>query len=168
MTLEPIRLRTDLRPGDIGAIVRLHGLLYAAEYQFDVTFEGYVADGLVQFLAARDPGRDRIWLAEKDNRLVGCIAIVHREASAAQLRWFLVDPEVRGLGLGHRLLDEALRFCRDSGYRTVLLWTVRGLLAATHLYRSAGFQKTAERAISLWGKSLVEERYDLSLDESEH
>jgi GNAT superfamily N-acetyltransferase len=167
MNLDSIRLRTDLRPGDIGAVIRLHGILYAAEYQFDSTFEGYVAEGLARFVLARDPARGRLWLAETEDRLAGCVAIVPRaEAETeAQLRWFLVHPQYRGKGLGHKLLDAALHFCRSREYRAVMLWTVRGLLAATHLYRSAGFRKMEERSVALWGRTITEERYDLSLAE---
>ncbi len=159
----PIRIRSALKPGDIGAVIRLHGLVYGAEYQLDYTFEGYVADGLVKFLNAHDPQRDRLWLAERGERLVGCIAIVHRSAEEAQLRWFLTHPECRGQGLGRRLLDQALAFCRSAGYRTVMLWTLRGLPAAAHLYRAAGFRPTEAHPAQLWGRSLTEERYDLDL-----
>jgi len=33
---QEIELRTDLRPGDIGTIVHLHGVIYAREYGFDL------------------------------------------------------------------------------------------------------------------------------------
>lgn len=165
LTIPPeIHVRSELRPGDVGAVIRLHGILYGAEYQFDYTFEGYVAEGLVQFLATYDPARDRIWLAEEADRLMGCIAIVHRSDTEAQLRWFLLHPECRGRGLGRSLLSQALAFCRTAGYRSVLLWTLRGLHAATHLYQSVGFRLTETHSALLWGKTLTEERYDLNLD----
>ena len=81
----------------------------------------------------------------------------------AQLRWFLVDPAVRGMGLGRRLLDEALAFCKECGYGNVILWTVSALEAAAHLYRSAGFRKVEEKPGRLWGVDVVEEKYELTL-----
>src|SRR5262245_21966796 len=112
---ESITVRTNLRPGDLGAVVGLHGIVYAREYGFDPTFEAYVAGPLAAFALAGSP-RERIWLAEVGGRLVGCVAIVAADERTAQLRWFLVAPEARGLGLGKLLLTEAVAFCAECGY----------------------------------------------------
>jgi ribosomal protein S18 acetylase RimI-like enzyme len=159
---EGFALRHDVRPGDLGAVVGLHGTVYAREHGFDVTFEAYVAGPLAEFVR-RGTDRDRLWVAERGGRLIGCVAIVGTSEAEAQLRWFLVDPSARGLGLGKALLREALAFCRERGYRSVFLWTVSALTAAAHLYRSAGFRKVEERPGTLWGVEVVEEKYALAL-----
>lgn len=156
-----ITLRNELRPGDVGAIVSLHGILYAREYGFDVTFEAYVAGPLAEFVKAKRP-RDRIWLAEQGGRLVGCIAIVGASDAVAQLRWYLVDPSVRGQGLGKRLIDEAIAFCRACKYESIFLWTVSALETAARLYRKAGFVKVEEKPGEHWGVAVVEEKYELT------
>jgi len=107
--------------------------------------------------------RDRIWLAELDGRLAGCVGIVAAAPRVAQLRWFLVEPRARGLGIGKRLLDEAVAFSQAHGYRRVMLWTVRGLEASAHLYHSAGFRRVEEKAGMRWGVPVVEERHELEL-----
>jgi len=154
-------LRTDLRPGDLGWIVHRHGVLYGREYGFDPTFEAYVAGPLAEF--ARDAtSRDRIWIAERerDGTFAGCIAIVAAAARQAQLRWYLVEPEARGAGLGRMLLREAIAFSDQVGYRSLFLWTVHALATAAHLYESEGFRKVEERPGHLWGVDVVEERYE--------
>lgn len=150
-------LRHDLRPGDLGSIVRLHGEVYAREYGFDLTFEAYVAGPLADFVL-HPTDRGRLWLAEASGRLVGCIAIVPAGAEA-QLRWFLVEPRARGKGLGKRLIREAVAFARRQGYPTIFLWTVSALTAAAHLYVSAGFQRVEEKPGRRWGIKVVEEKY---------
>jgi GNAT superfamily N-acetyltransferase len=158
---ETVTLRTVLKPGDLGAIVHLHGTVYAREYGFDPTFEAYVAGPLAEFVRS-PPERGRLWVAERDGQLVGCVAIVPA-AQAAQLRWFLVAPSARGAGLGTRLLAEAVAFCTECGYGSVFLWTVSALTAAARLYRAAGFQKVEERPGRLWGVDVVEEKYERHL-----
>jgi GNAT superfamily N-acetyltransferase len=157
-----VGLRTHLRPGDIGWIVYRHGVLYAQEYGFDLTFEAYVAGPLAEFARSAGEG-ERLWIAEGDGGFAGCIAIVRAAAGTAQLRWFLVEPGARGRGLGRRLLSEALAFCRECGYASVILWTVRALEAASHLYRCAGFRKVEEKRGRQWGVEVVEEKYELDL-----
>jgi ribosomal protein S18 acetylase RimI-like enzyme len=157
-----VTVRSALRPGDIGSIVRFHGITYAREYGFDYTFEAYVAGPLADFVRSGS-SRERIWIAEQDDRLVGCVAIVAHAPQVAQLRWFLVDPSCRGAGLGKRLLNEAVAFCRSAGYHSVILWTVDALTAAAHLYRTAGFEKVEEKRGRQWGVDVVEERYEMKV-----
>ena len=157
-------VRHDLRPGDMGRVIAMHGVLYDREFGFDHGFEAYVAETVAEFGRLVRPGLDRLWVAERDDQLVGSIAMLGREDGAAQLRWFLVHPDARGCGLGRRLIDESLAFCRTAGHRSVYLWTVNGLDAAARLYVAAGFRKTETKPPAvLWGVQLAEERYDLDL-----
>jgi ribosomal protein S18 acetylase RimI-like enzyme len=158
---EPV-IRTRLEPGDVGEVVRLHGVLYAAEHGFDATFEAYVAGPLADLVRTGSP-RERLWIAARDGAVVGVIGIAQAAAQTAQLRWFLVHPRARGLGLGRRLMDESVAFSRAQGYTEVILWTVSALERAARLYRAAGFRKVEERPGRMWGVDVVEERYTLEL-----
>jgi ribosomal protein S18 acetylase RimI-like enzyme len=95
--------------------------------------------------------------------MIGSIGIVPNSNSEAQLRWFLVHPDHRGRGLGRELLNKALQFSRNRGFKSVFLFTVSDLKIAAHLYQWAGFRKTAEKTHQIWGKTIKEERYELSL-----
>jgi len=161
-SVEGVTIRTEMRPGDLGRIVSLHGELYARECEWDLTFEAYVAGPLAEFVRSPSP-RNRLWIAEHEGRIVGCVAIVAASQREAQLRWYLVVPEWRRRGLGRLLLDEAIAFSRQQGYETVFLWTTSNLAEAARQYRAAGFRKTEEKPGRMWGKDLVEEKYELKL-----
>jgi len=165
-SIDTITMRTELRSGDIGMVIHMHGILYGQESGFDPTFEAYVAGPLAEFVHRGSP-RECLWIAERDGRLVGCVAIVAASELTAQLRWFLVDPGARGMGLGKRLLDKAIEFSREHGYQNIILWTVGSLTAAAHLYRAAGFHKVDENPGRMWGVGVVEEKYELLLRTTE-
>jgi GNAT superfamily N-acetyltransferase len=160
ISLDDISIRTELRPGDIGYVTYLHGALYAKEYNYGLQFESYVAKGLCEFCEKYDPKRSRIWAGEYNDRMIGFLLLMDR-GEAAQLRYFLIEPEYRGMGLGAKLLNLYMNFLHECGYRQSYLWTTHELYAAAHLYQRLGFQLTEEKESTAFGKPLREQRYDL-------
>jgi GNAT superfamily N-acetyltransferase len=162
MTSRPVYIRTQLKPGDVGYLTYLHGKLYAEEHNYDYTFDAYVAIPLAEFSLRNNP-REQIWLAEQEGEIKGAIAIVERDEELAQLRWFLLHPPLRGLGLGKRLLNLAVDFCQKQGYQRIILGTATGLDAAKMLYEGAGFRKIAEEEKHIWGRKEILEDFMLEL-----
>jgi ribosomal protein S18 acetylase RimI-like enzyme len=160
--LQDIAIRTELLPGDIGYVIHRHGALYAREYGFGMQFETYVAKGLCEFMDRYDPATNRVWVCEHEGRMVGFLLLMNR-GEAAQLRYFLIEPEYRGVGLGSRLMALFLEFLKACNYRAAYLWTTHELTAASRLYTSAGFVLTEEKPSTAFGKPLTERRYDLTL-----
>jgi GNAT superfamily N-acetyltransferase len=162
VSLVDISIRTVLQPGDIGYVVYMHGALYGREYNYGIQFETYVAKGLCEFYEEYDSQRNRVWVCEHNSKMIGFLLLMDRK-EAAQLRYFLIEPDYRGIGLGSRLLNMYLDFLRECGYKASYLWTTHELTTAASLYRRFGFQLTEEKESTSFGKPLMEQRYDLVL-----
>jgi DNA-binding MarR family transcriptional regulator/N-acetylglutamate synthase-like GNAT family acetyltransferase len=159
---QPYVLRPH-RPGDIGWIVHRHGALYAQEYGWDETFEALVAEIAATFIKDFDPKRERCWIAEKDGEIVGSVLLAAGAADTAKLRLLYVEPKARGLGIGRRFVDEAIRFARAAGYRRISLWTNDVLHAARAIYAAAGFTLVRSEPHRSFGQDLVGETWELAL-----
>jgi DNA-binding MarR family transcriptional regulator/GNAT superfamily N-acetyltransferase len=159
--LKPISIR-NFEPKDIEYIIDRHRVLYENEFGFTSEFGDYVEEYVKKFKEYHDPNKEAIFIAEEDGAPIGVIAIVKAEDTTAQLRWFLIEPDARGKGLGHKLMDTAIDFSKDKGYKHVFLWTVNILEPARHLYREHGFSLTECKEHELWGHQLTEERWDLT------
>lgn len=151
------------RPGDIGWVVSRHGALYAEEQGWSPAFEGFVAEIAGQFIRDFDPKHEACWIAEREGVNVGSVFLVKRSEDTAQLRMLLVEPGARGLGIGRRLVEEAVRFARQAGYARIMLWTNEGLTAARHLYEASGFRLTAEEKHREFGPELTGQSWELML-----
>ena len=159
--LDDIRVRNELLPGDLGYVTYLHGLLYGMEYGYGVQFESYCAAGLHEFYENYDSARDRVWVCEHNHKIIGFLLLMHRENHAAQLRYFLIDPQYRGIGLGKRLMELYIEFLHLCAYQSSYLWTTHELTAAASLYKKHGFKLTEEKESTVFGKPLREQRYEL-------
>jgi GNAT superfamily N-acetyltransferase len=153
-------VRRHLREGDLAALVGFQATRYAAEYGLGGSFEADVERELGR---ARDrgwPQRGGVWLAERGGELAGSLALVEREPRVAWIRWFLLDPALRGQGIGRRLFDELIAEADAAGYRRVRLETFSKLRTAAHLYRSHGFAITESSRDTRWGPELVFQHYE--------
>lgn len=152
-----------MRHGDLGTILQQHGELYADELGWGIQFEAYVAETLSEFGRRYDPERERVWIAERDGQFLGCVALVQAKPKVAQLRWLLVRPEARGLGVGRRLVEEVLKFSRECKYGNLILWTEQTRDAARTLYRKLGFRLVETKPSQRWGTPVIEEKWALEL-----
>lgn len=169
---DPGPIRFTLRPfqkSDLDWVIDRHDRLYTEEQGFDDTFRPYVEGPVYDFGASAIPEKENLWVAEawkgigSEGIRAGMIAIVRVGDTAAQLRWYLVEPEFRGLGLGRTMMRTALEFTKAAGYDKVFLWTVSQLDAARHLYTEFGFQITEVETHEIWGMLQTEERWELAL-----
>jgi len=155
----------DFLPADISYVVDAHTKIYGDEYNFDTSFRDYIVETTRRFITNFDSERENLWIMERDGQPVGSIAIVKLDNTTAQLRWFLLEPQARGLGLGHELIYTAISFSKAKGYRTICLWTSNLLIAARHLYGQHGFVLTERTEQIRSGMLLIEERWELDLGE---
>jgi len=151
------------RPGDFGWIVSRHAEIYEKEYGWIAPFEGLCAQIVADFVNNFDSKCERCWIAELNGENVGCIMLAKDKPGVARIRLLLVDPKARGLRLGARLVDECLRFARESGYKKITLWTHSVLTAARHIYEKAGFKLMRTERHKSWGRAVVSEHWDLTL-----
>lgn len=157
--IRPVETRFGHAPGAIGRIVEMHASYYAAHWDFGAFFEAKVAQGLAEFAGRLGRPSNGLWLGLLNGRIVGSVAIDGEDLgrNEAHLRWFVVDAEAQGLGLGRRLLRQALDFCDRQGFDGVRLWTFKGLDAARKLYEDSGFVLAESFAGDQWGKEVTEQ-----------
>lgn len=151
------------KQSDIEYVISRHKTLYYAERHLSGTFSDYVDAIVYEFVEQFNPETDCLNILECNGVPAGSIAIKKAGESIAQLRFFMLEPEMRRRGYGNRLMDMALDFCRSKGYKTVFLLTITAQVIARHVYETHGFYKVSSTDKSEWGEGVVEEYWELSL-----
>lgn len=125
----------------IAAVVRA----VSAEYGLTAD-KGYgVADPNLDFLHETYLGeRSRYWVIEGPDGSIlgggGIAPLAGEEGQVCELQKMYFMPSMRGLGLGRRLVLQALDEARVLGYQRCYLETTAVLREATALYESLGFE----------------------------
>ena len=92
-------------------------------------------------------------------KVIGSVAIKKEDDRVALLRRLFVDPSFRKQQLGVRLIDRALKFCDEVGYKEIIFKTTSQMQGAAKLCQKCGFIQRAK--ISLGTVELL--KFSLSL-----
>lgn len=160
MEHQDITIRTSLRTGDLGYVAYMHGRIYNQELGYGFNFERYVLEGLLEFSRQYDPQNDRVWICEYKDRIVGFLMALSR-SKTVQLRYFIIEPDFRGYGLGKQLMDRFMVFMDEQQFDHAYLWTTHQQDTAVSLYLRHGFVLTEEKDSNAFDTPLTEKRYDL-------
>jgi putative acetyltransferase len=88
-----------------------------------------------------------LWVAEMDGIPVGCCGIYPTEgleSGCAELVKYYLSEEVRGQGIGRKLMEQCIRSARDLGYRRLYLESMPHFSKAVRIYEKLGFRELAE------------------------
>lgn len=84
--------------------------------------------------------RANVLVAENQGRVLGNLVLLTRKDSrTARIYSVIVDPQSRGLGLGRRLVERAIRVARDADRNWLSLEVRADNNAARALYARLGF-----------------------------
>jgi GNAT superfamily N-acetyltransferase len=154
--LERLEIRT-YRPQDLPDVRRLYevGRLAGHVPPQDTTTDlenleqTYLSDERVHF-----------WVAELEGGIVGMVGVKAADRDKALVRRLRLDPAVRGQGIGFKLMETALAFCRRHGYLKVIFDThMEGDRETRDVFDRFAFQHARNRIVD--GKEVQEFYLDL-------
>lgn len=151
------------RVGDMGWVISKQAAAYAADYNWDISYEALVAEICAQFIRNYDAAREHCWIAEVGGDPVGSIFLVKATDEIAKLRLLQVEKQARGLGVGRALVEQCIQGARERGYSRMTLWTQSILVAARGIYQSAGFKLVATEPHCSFGQNLIGETWEREL-----
>lgn len=127
---------------DLLRMAQLLGHLFAQESDFKPDLKAQLR-GLRRILD--HPEQGQLLVAREDEEITGMVSLLWTTSTAlgdpvAWLEDLMVDPEMRGRGLGKGLLNAAIALCRERGIQRITLLTDADNIPAQTLYRSCGFQ----------------------------
>lgn len=109
------------------------------------------------------PERANFWVADHHGEIVGMVGVAEEEPHLAEIRRLRVHPDKQGHGIGIKLMETALHFCRHHDYLKVVLDTnYSGSKTAMAIFDKCAFQHNRTRTVG--GKELIEFYLDLYRD----
>lgn len=117
------------------------GAMTAYFEELDLRFgDGFdPADTLVADAPAMCPPTGAFVVARMDGVVVACGGVQRHDDRTAEIKRMWVHADLRGIGVGRRMLTELEETVRQLGYRRVVLDTNEALGEAIAMYRRAGY-----------------------------
>ena len=103
--------------------------------------KAFEPDGRHSFYNDIENNFDRFWCLVSDGRVLGTAGIRKEDDDCAELKAMYLSNELRGKGFGYKLLDVAMKYAKERGYKRVVLDSMSRYEAALRLYEKYGFKR---------------------------
>lgn len=138
-------LRTFKREDAEGVKTLILGIL-TKEYPFD---KSAYSDSDLETIGETYGGkRETFFVIIENGDLVGTVGIKEESDTEALLRRLFVDLKHRGRGYGSKLLEKAIEFCRQHGYKRIYFRCTDRMSQAMRLCMKSGFKETDSLEVS--------------------
>ena len=120
--------------------------ILAKEYPFDKS--AYSDSDLDKISETYGNKRDSFFVVEEADEVVATVGVKEESKDEALLRRLFVDLKHRKRGYGTELLDKAVAFCREMGYKKIYFRCTDRMSDAMRLCLKKGFIETEKLEIS--------------------
>lgn len=128
-----VEFTNDYQPQVKALVVGIHEE-FGFPYDFKLDFD---LDDPVRYYT----GAGGIFLILLDGKdVIGTAAVKKVDEKTVELKRMYLLPQYRGRGLGAKLLERALAFCREKGFQSCILDTNVKQESAQRLYARYGFE----------------------------
>jgi putative acetyltransferase len=111
---------------------------YATWLNIDLAFQNFDTE-LIQLPKMYGEPLGIILLNTNKDLYTGCIAVRNKGEKIAELKRMYVQPAYRKNGVAKELLQQAILFAKNAGYKKIRLDTLATMTPAINLYKQFGF-----------------------------
>ena len=131
---------------DAGGVKELIISILTKEYPFDKS--AYSDSDLDKIAQTYGGVRDSFFIIDEGGEIIGTVGVKEESRDEALLRRLFVDLKHRKHGYGTELLDKAVAFCREMGYKRIYFRCTDRMSDAMRLCLKKGFIETEKLEIS--------------------
>ena len=154
------------RTGDVSHVVQRMISSALEEFELGGAFESVTLFTAAQLLERLDATRESILIAERSGVAVGSVFVREVSGNVAELLLLHVDSQARGIGIGRRLIAEAIDFATRAGYDGMELQLLDVMQTARALFHAAGFRHAGQSQELRFGTKMERQLWRLSLHKS--
>lgn len=130
------------REGDAAPIVALVNSIMGTEFQ--EAQGAYPTSDLENIPESYGKIGDIFFIAEDGKNVIGTVAIKKEDDRCALLRRLFVSPEYRNRQIGFKLIERAIQYCQEVGYKELIFKTTSQMEGAIKLCQKRGFVQRAQ------------------------
>ena len=140
-------IRDKLKPGDLGGLIQLYGLIIHQKFGSAEPFEYEFAKILTNFALGKGP-REKIWVLEQEGQIRGSIFLVWSTEENAEIKYFFLHYDQRGREFEYQLLRSAHEFATSLGGKSIVTTPKLLEIGEVNIFDEFGFKKLEKSKVS--------------------